>query len=270
MFTPRNGEGIIGGMSISPIESTAGAELAVRVANGRSDSSAALRELHSGDVMTREEFHALYELTPAGFKAELIDGVVFVASPVGQWHGDYIYFVGGLLFTYQSRTSGVSGNTNSTLLLGPRDEPQPDLLLRIPPEFGGRTWTEPGKVEYLAGPPELVIEIAHSTRTVDLETKRLAYQRHGVQEYLVVCVGDREIRWFDLIRDERLQIPADGNIRVTRFPGLWLNVQAILDQESGDALRTLEAGLASPEHAEFVQWLEAERVRIVAGQAKPQ
>ncbi len=256
-------------MSISPFESTAGAEFAVRVADGRSDSAAALRELHSGDVMTREEFHALYEVTPAGFKAELIDGVVFVASPVGQWHGDYIYFLGGLLFSYQSRTPGVSGNTNSTLLLGPRDEPQPDLLLRIPPEFGGRTWTEPGKVEYLAGPPELVIEIAHSTRTVDLQTKRLAYQRHGVQEYLVVCVGDREIRWFDLTRDERLQVPADGIVRASRFPGLWLDVRAIMELNSNAALKALEAGLASPEHAEFVQRLEAERARIATGQTTP-
>ncbi len=44
-------------------------------------------ELQNGDRMTQQEFHRLYEQTPEGFKAELIGGIVYVASPLYPAHG---------------------------------------------------------------------------------------------------------------------------------------------------------------------------------------
>lgn len=43
--------------------------------------------LESGDRLTRAEFERRYEATPEKFKAELIEGVVYVASPVRAFHG---------------------------------------------------------------------------------------------------------------------------------------------------------------------------------------
>ena len=44
--------------------------------------------------MNREEFHRLYEQTPEGFKAELIGGIVYVASPLFRRMGSRIYIWG--------------------------------------------------------------------------------------------------------------------------------------------------------------------------------
>ena len=71
---------------------------------------------------------------------------------------------------------------NATTIIGWKSEPQPDGLLRILPEYGGRTWNEGG---YVHGAPELVVEVAKATRYVDLGPKLDDYQRAGVLEYVV-------------------------------------------------------------------------------------
>lgn len=40
------------------------------------------RELHNGDSMTRDEFHRVYSTIPKHVKAELIEGIVYLASPL--------------------------------------------------------------------------------------------------------------------------------------------------------------------------------------------
>ena len=66
-------------------------------------------------------------------------------------------------------------------------------------------------------------------------------------------VEDRELDWFVLVegRYERLLADDDGIVRSRVFPGLWLDVGALL---RGDrlALRTaVMNGAATPEHAAF-------------------
>src|SRR5579862_2849464 len=94
-------------------------------------------QLHSGDRMTREEFHRIYEQMPEKFKAELIGGVVYVASPLRIPHGSSHPYLTTVVTVYAGRTPGVEVNDNSTVLLGDEGEPQPDLSLRILPEYGG-------------------------------------------------------------------------------------------------------------------------------------
>ncbi len=96
-------------------------------------------ELHTGDRMNREEFHRAYELTPDGFKAELIGGIVYVASRVTRKHGTLHISLGSILFFYKVATPGVEAGDNVTVQLGYDAEPQPDLFLRILPEYGGKS-----------------------------------------------------------------------------------------------------------------------------------
>ncbi len=98
-------------------------------------------ELYNGDRMNREEFHRLYEHAPADFKAELIGGTVYVASPLKIAHGEPHLLLGVALVVYASRTLGVQPSDNTTVLLGDEAEPQPDLFLRILPEYGGQSST---------------------------------------------------------------------------------------------------------------------------------
>src|SRR5689334_20593563 len=159
-------------------------------------------ELRTGDRMTHKEFHRLYEQTPEDFRAELIGGIVYVSSPLKLRHGTNHLPLGTLFFAYQGHTPGVECGDNTTVQLGEESEPQPDLYLRILPEYGGQSRTTDD--DYLAGAPELVAEIAQSSQSIDLHTKLLDYARYGVREYLVVCLREGQLRWFDLPTDEEL------------------------------------------------------------------
>jgi Uma2 family endonuclease len=205
--------------------------------------------------MTREEFHRIYEQMPEGFEAELIGGIVYVASPLKRRHGTNHLPLGTLFFTYESQSPGVESGDNTTILLGEEAEPQPDLYLRILPEFGGQSQSTPD--DYVAGPPELIAEIAHSSRAIDLHAKRDDYARHGVLEYLVVCLRERQLRWFDLQANQERLPDADGIFRIRTFPGLWIHGEALLARDYPRLMAALEQGLATPEHAAFVRRLAA-------------
>jgi Uma2 family endonuclease len=213
-------------------------------------------ELHNGDRMTQAEFHRIYEQMPEDFRAELIGGIVYVASPLQIPHGNYHLPLSTLFFVYQSNTPGVEASDNTTVILGEYGEPQPDLYLRILPEYGGQSRTED---DYVVGGPELMTEIGLSSRAMDLHGKKDDYARYGVLEYLVLCVRERQLRWFDLRANQELTADVDGIMRVRCFPGLWIHVEAVLAKNARQMLATLEQGLATPEHAAFVRQLAARR-----------
>ncbi len=209
--------------------------------------------LESGDRLTRAEFERRYESTPEKFKAELIEGVVYVASPVRVFHGTPHAALVTWLGVYWTATPGVSAADNTTTRLDLDNEPQPDALLRI--EIGGTsTISEDG---YIEGAPELVAEIATSSAAIDLGAKLNAYRRNGVQEYLVWQTFENRFSWFRLEAEEFVLIEpdADGIIRSSTFPGLWLAVPALLEGRMVEVLNVLQAGIADSTHAAFVQEL---------------
>lgn len=212
-------------------------------------------ELHNGDRMSRAEFHRIYARMPEDFQAELIGGIVYVASPLKRRHGTNHLPLGSLFFAYESQTPGVESGDNTTILLGDEGEPQPDLYLRVLPEFGGQSRTTHD--DYVDGAPELLSEIAHTTRAIDMHGKKDDYARYGVLEYLVVCLHERQLRWFDLPGNRELQPDPDGILRVRTFPGLWIHSEALFAKDFRLLMATLEAGLATGEHRDFVQRLAA-------------
>lgn len=211
-----------------------------------------LPALHSGDHLSQAEFHRRYEQYPKHVKFELINGTVYMASPQRRPHGLYEVRLATLLGLYQAETPGVEAAHNTTVILGEESEPQPDLLLRVLPELGGRTKTEE---EYIHGGPEFIIEVAHSTAAIDLRDKKEDYQRCGVAEYVVVCLAERQVYWFDLTGRRARKIAADGILRSKRFPGLWIDTQALFRADSKQLIQILKEGLASPEHARFLKRL---------------
>jgi Uma2 family endonuclease len=211
-------------------------------------------ELHTGDRMSRAEFHRAYEQTPPGFKAELIGGTVYVASPLLPRHGNPHVLLATVFGAYELKTPGVESSDNTTVLLGEESEPQPDLYLRILPECGGQSRTTDDG--YPEGAPELVAEVAHSSRAIDLNAKRHDYTRYGVREYLVLCLRERQLRWFDLAADRELAPDADGVLRVRCFPGLWIDPEALL-RKDWRLMEVLQQGPSTPEHVAFVQTLQA-------------
>ncbi len=212
-------------------------------------------ELRPGDRLSRAEFERRYEAMPHVKKAELIEGVVYMPSPVTfEDHGKPHFQLVGWLGYYQAATPGVEGGDNATIRLDLDNEPQPDAFLRIRPELGGQSRNS-GK--YIAGPPELIAEVTASSASYDLHDKFRAYQRNGVREYVVWRVEDRAIDWF-VLRDDRLTPLApntSGWYQSKVFPGLWLDAAAMVRGDLAQVIAVLQQGLASPEHAAFVQRL---------------
>jgi Uma2 family endonuclease len=220
------------------------------------DATKSVPPLRSGDRLSRGEFERRYKAMPHVKKAELIEGVVYMPSPVstdahGAPHAELI----GWLIVYKSDTLGVEVADNSTVRLDWDNEPQPDALLRILPRHGGQTRDEDG---YVALGPEFAGEIAASSASYDLHDKKEAYRRNGVREYLVWRVEDRALDWFVLRGGEydRLEPGDDGVYRSEVFPGLWLDWQALMAGKTQQVLRVLQQGLSSSEHSQFVADLE--------------
>ncbi|MCC7421312.1 MAG: Uma2 family endonuclease [Planctomycetaceae bacterium] len=206
--------------------------------------------LESGDRLSMGEFLRRYEAMPEVNKAELIEGIIWLPFSVRVEHGSTQAAVGGLLWKYQIMTSGLEAGVHATIELDECNCPQPDAYLRILPEFGGQSQTRRG---YVISAPELLAEISGTSVGRDLHEKFNAYERNGVKEYVVWRVFDRAIDWF-VRRDgrfERMEPSPDGVCRSEVFSGLWVNVAGLLAGDFATVMSTLQAGLATAEHAEF-------------------
>jgi Uma2 family endonuclease len=154
------------------------------------------------------------------------------------------------LGTYWTATPGVDLCDNTTVRLDFENEPQPDALLRIE---GGNSRID--EDDYIAGAPELIVEVAASSVSKDMNDKLKAYRRNGVQEYLVWQVEEQKIVWFTLKFGDYVPLIADekGIIRSEVFPGLWLDEMALLRGNLVAVLSILREGLQSTEHEIFKQ-----------------
>jgi Uma2 family endonuclease len=214
--------------------------------------------LENGDRLIRPEFERRYTAMPHVKKAELIEGTVYMASPLrfephAEPHADLIIWLGN----YKVNTPGVRLGDNPTVRLDLDNEPQPDIVLFVDAQCGGQSRLSTDG--YIEGAPEFVAEIAASTAAIDLRDKKYAYRRNGVQEYLVWQVFDHRVDWFRLQDGDYVSLLPDANgvIRSQVFPGLWLAVTALLDGDMQAVLQQEQAGLAAPEHGDFVQRLAA-------------
>jgi hypothetical protein len=212
--------------------------------------------LENGDRLTRAEFERRYDAMPHLKKAELIEGVVYMGSPVRhEHHGKPHNDLGTYLGIYRQFTPGTNSGEGSSVRMDLNNEPQPDVALFI---VGGNARID--EKDYINGSPELVAEVSASTASIDLGTKLDVYKRNGVKEYVVWRIEDWSIDWFVLRKDqyERL-VPQAGIIKSETFPGLWLDCEALLRGDHAKVHEVLQQGLRSPEHAAFVISLQAIR-----------
>jgi Uma2 family endonuclease len=224
------------------------------------ETPALIPPLESGDRLSRHEFERRYQAMPDRKKAELIEGVVYLASPLrfkrhAEPHGNLV----GWLWTYRIATPGVNLGIEPTVRLDQDNEPQPDAVLLIDQSLGGQSrLTED---DYIEGAPELVVEIAASSAAYDLHDKKKAYRRNGIQEYIVWQILENQLDWFRLIESEYvpLEANADGNLQSQVMPGLWLAVPALLAGDMSQVMAVLQTGLNSPEHTEFVKRLSEQK-----------
>ena len=194
----------------------------------------------SGDRLSREEFLKRWECAPGLKKAELIDGVVYLPSPVSLPHGSFDTIIQMVLNNYAANTPGCEPFSNTTWLML-ESAPQPDSSLCWVPATGKIETTK----DLATGAPELVIEIAVSRRSYDLGPKLALYQKAGVQEFVAVLIEEECIEWRVLESGSYRLMQADtaGIFRSKVFPGLWIDSAALWRRDRGQLLAVLEQGV---------------------------
>jgi Uma2 family endonuclease len=103
----------------------------------------------------------------------------------------------------------------------------------------------------------LIVEVAASSASLDVQDKLTSYRRARVREYLVWRTQDGVVDWWILEADEYRHLPpaSDGSLRSRTFPGLWLDVEALLVADGAKLMAKLQEGVNSAEHAAFVEAL---------------
>ena len=217
--------------------------------------------MENGDRLTAPEFERRWKFIPRLKKAELIDGVVHMAAAVSQdFHGAPHAIAITWVGTYFAATPGLVIGDNATIRFDLDNELQPDVHLSIRQSHGGQSRID--DEGYLCGPPEFIFEISGSSVSYDSHVKKQIYCRYGVKEYVIWRVYDGEIDWHILRDNEFIRIdPANGVHRSTVFPGLWLDVAAMIKEDLAAVLKTAAAGVADAAHAEFVKRLADEQAR---------
>ena len=205
--------------------------------------------LAPGDRMDLEEFLARWEQEPELKFAELIDGVVYMPSPVSVPHSDFDFLAQTVFGYYRLRSGVCRALTNPTwLMLG--SAPQPDLALCLKPEYGGKLQITPRHLA--SGLPELIVEVCRSSRSYDLGPKLALYERAGVPEYLAILVEERRFEWRVMVQGRyRFLEAANGVFRSPIFPGLWIDEPAFWSEEGTRLLALLDDGMRSPEFLDF-------------------
>lgn len=200
--------------------------------------------LENGDQLSREEFERRYDAMPHLKKAELLEGIVYMASPLRfESHAKPHSVMMMWLTHYWVATPNLLLGDNATVRLNKDNEFQPDAVLFLPQSLGGRAMIT--KDDYIEGTPELVVEISASTSSYDFHTKRRIYERCGVQECLIWRVYDQAIDWFSLQENHYVALkPNEQGLIFSRiFPGLVLAVSDLLSGKYAQVLAELQKGL---------------------------
>jgi hypothetical protein len=213
--------------------------------------------LRDGERLSRDEFERRYDAMPEDTRAELMEGVVHMPSPVrvgphAEPHLDLSVWFG----TYRIYTPGVRGGIGATVRLDMKNERQPDGVLFVERHRGGQGLIDADG--YISGSPELAAEISASTLQVDLDSKFNAYKRNRVQEYVIWRVLQKAVDWYRLRAGEYEPLPKSpaGYLQGEVLPGLWLEPLALVNGDAARVMEVLHEGLKSPEHAQFVARLQ--------------
>jgi Uma2 family endonuclease len=215
--------------------------------------------LQHGERLSREEYEERYTQLP-DVRAELLEGVVYImSSPVSADHARPHGILMSSIGHYEFRTTGITLFAAPTIRLGLTSDPEPDGVLVIAEEYGGQTRISDDR--YVEGSPELVFEIAGTSRDYDETIKLPIYARNGIPECLIWKVEEGIIDWFMLRngRYEKLLPGEDGITRSLIFPGLWLDLAALLQGDKLRLLDVLSQGCSSNEHSQFVQRLHSRK-----------
>jgi Uma2 family endonuclease len=140
-------------------------------------------------------------------RVELIEGEIIDMAPIGSRHFAAVTKLQRLLERAVMDSAVIA--VQSSLRLGPRSQPEPDLVVLKPsPDFYAKAL--PSGSDSL-----LVIEVSDTTLPYDVKIKAPLYASHGVPEYWVIDIEQKALR--------RFAAPQDGSwtdVTVVVSPGV--------------------------------------------------
>jgi Uma2 family endonuclease len=171
-----------------------------------------------GDV-TFEDF---LEIVPDGQKADLLDGVIYMASPDNTAANDLNSWLCAVIRTYvDARDLGSVYVSRVAYRIGPKRGPEPDL------GFVSKEREATRMRGYIDGPPELAIEIVSPDSVQrDYLQKRAIYEQAGVREYWILDPDERRATFLVLGRAKfKEHKPVRSIFHSRAVLGLWLDVR---------------------------------------------
>ncbi len=191
------------------------------------------------EQVTFEEFCALIREDQ---KADLINGVIHMASPPTFEHEDLFGFLLMLLRGYvREKELGHVLGSRAAMKLSEFNAPEPDLM------FVSKEKLAQSKGKALFGAADLVVEIVSpGSRRLDLTEKKEIYAEHGVREYWAIDPFRQTAFFWENVEGVWQDIPVDetGVVRSVAIPGFWLRVDWLFAPEFPSERAALEKILA--------------------------
>jgi Uma2 family endonuclease len=185
----------------------------------RAAGSTALREADS-DLMTVEDFYAL---VADGVKADLLDGVIYMASPDTRTNDRLTGFLSRLLGGYCEATgAGEVFGSRFAFVLSPHRAPEPDVA------FVHRRRLHLVGERDMRGAPDVAIEVvSRDSRTRDHVEKKALYEQVGVREYWLIDPVQKRAEFYRLRgrRYELVALEANRLFRSEAIEKFYLDVE---------------------------------------------
>jgi Uma2 family endonuclease len=191
----------------------------------------------ANDLVTVEEF---YQLLPGDEKADLIDGVIYIAPPDSLRANQLTGFIYRLLqdFLEALATGGKVFFSRFACRLSDLRAPEPDVV-----------YVRPERVELveeggMRGGPDIAVEVvSRESRHRDYEDKRRLYEEAGVPEYWIIDPIQQRVEFLVLDEGRYHLAPLEENrlFRSRALPGFWIDVDWLLADPLPAATRCLEA-----------------------------
>lgn len=184
----------------------------------------ATRSRIADDRVTVSEFH---RLVPDGMKADLLDGVIHMASPDTNEADELTNFIHYLLRGYDraKRLGGQVKGSRFAFRISKHRAPEPDVAYIV----ADRVHLI-GQREMNGGPDVAVEVVSRESRSRDYGTKKLTYQRAGVSEYWIIDPLHDRVEFHRLQSKRYFLVPLQANhiFRSEVVPGFWLDVNWLL------------------------------------------
>jgi Uma2 family endonuclease len=183
---------------------------------------------HRRYLFTAEQYHQMGEagVFLPGDRVELIEGEIIAMNPIGDPHAGGVNRLNLTLIERLRRRALVA--PQNPVRLATRSEPEPDLaILRFRADFYASKGPTPEDVL-------LLIEVADSSVTYDLNVKAPLYARYNIPEYWLVDLGRQYVTVFRQPSPEgyrSMQVHERGvTLTLADLPDVTVTVDEILGE----------------------------------------